>query len=711
VLAVFATLLDDHALAREIKQFPAVYALEPPVIDGDLSDEVWKTAPLIDDFHQVDPIEFAPAEDSVEVRVLYDENNLYISARMIFNDSLAIAATKLAQGTPLGYNDDRFSVFLDPFNNRRYGYEFRLNPNGVREEGLFDGPGFVNTNWSGIWNARTRIREDGWQAELVIPFKTLNFNQDNHTWGISFGTRVINRGGTTQAWTSQSQQTRPGALGEMTGLSRAEQGHGLDIVPSLSLSGRHDHAGDRSDFKLEPSVDVFYKISPSLTAALTINTDFSAVEVDDRVVNLQRFSVFFPEKRAFFLQDADIFSFADLDGNGIPFFSRRIGLDENRAPVDIIGGVKLTGRAGPFNLGILNVRQESAGDDVNLFVGRASLNVFKESTLGLIVTDGSPVAGESNRVIGTDFNYLDRELIEGKSIRGSAWYMQSDTTGLSGDQDAFGIGLSIPQSAGVYGEAKFREIGEHFDPALGFVNRAGIRETSGKIAYRRYPELGIFQFIEASAQFSHIEDLDGNTESQLLTLTPLFFSNHKLDWFSFRFYRQREVLTEPFDIREGIVIAPGDYSWNKGEFWISSGEQRVLYTMMSINKGDFYDGTRMQIAGWATWQPSKHFSLSFGYDYNDIKLMGGEFISRLYKLKSSVAFSNTWSWTTLTQYDNDSNELSINSRIRWVPEAGRDVILVLNHLYVDDQTVPGRGRHFRSVSTDMVLKASYNIRF
>ncbi len=327
------------------KSFAATYTATPPDIDGYIDDPVWATAPVLDDMHEVDPIEFSAPEDEVRVRVLYDEHYLYVAADITARDPAGITAFRVAQGSNI-QDEDRFKVVIDPYNNQRSGYDFRINPNGVREEGLYGLLGRPNTDWNGIWDGRAHINDAGWTAELAIPFKTLNFDPSNSTWGISFSLNIPRRNEQI-AWTSQNRVVRPGTLGIMTGLDRAQQGHGLDIVPSLSMQKIRNFTTGRDELETEPSLDLFYKVTPELTAALTINTDFSAVEVDDRVINLERFSVFFPEKRAFFLQDADIFSFGGIQQNGTPFFSRRIGLDNDRQPVDLLGGAKLTGRSGP----------------------------------------------------------------------------------------------------------------------------------------------------------------------------------------------------------------------------------------------------------------------------------------------------------------------------------------------------------------------------
>jgi hypothetical protein len=697
-----------HAQSSE-KRFEAVFTSTPPVIDGSLDDAVWRNAAVIEDFHEVEPIEYAPPKEKLRFRVLYDENHLYVAAEINMRNVAEMTAFKLAQGSDI-QEEDRLKVVVDPYNNQRTGYDFRMNANGVREEGLFGSIGRPNTDWNGIWDGRTQITERGWTAELSIPFKTLNFDPGNDTWGISFSLNISGRNEQI-AWTSQSRVTRPGALGEMTGMGRARQGHGLDVVPSVSLRRMRDFETDIETLRAEPSVDVLYKVTPSLTAALTVNTDFSAAEVDDRVVNLERFSVFFPEKRTFFLQDADIFAFADIEDNGIPFFSRRIGLDEDRQPVDILGGGKLTGRIGPLNLGILDVVQEAATDDVNLFVGRAYLNVFELSTLGMIFTHGSPDATESNSIAGADFNYVNRDFFGNKGLSSSLWYLESDSSAESSGQDAYGAGVSVPDAGGFFGSLRHMKIGRNYSPGLGFVNRAGIRESGLTFGYSRFPAGGPVQKIGAAVEALHVTDVDGNTESQQFVVEPLGLTNNTDDVAAIRLYREREVLVSPFPITDGVFIDVGDYSWNKAEIEVTTGDQRKLVVEAKVADGGFYDGDRLQVVADLLWQPSKYFSLLAGIDYNDIVLPAGEFITRLLTLRTDIAFSSTWSWSTLAQYDNETDELSVNSRLRWIPKGGQELILVVNHGFLVDEPPPDSRRIWRSLESDIVLKASYTFRY
>ena len=461
-------------------------AAEPPTIDGVLDEEVWQRAPVVDDFHQITPVEFDAPTERTEVYVLYDRDALYIGARLYDSQPGLINARILRQGQAIG-SDDRFFVHIDPFNNRRSGYLFGINPNGVRYDGIFEGVTQRQFDWDGIWLAAANITPEGWVLEIAIPFKTLSFDPMAETWRMNFA-RNIERNNEGMAWMSRNRNTDLSTMGDVTGISQIEQGRGLDVVPSMSVHDRRAIGTTTAESDAEPSVDVFYKITPQLNASLTLNTDFSATEVDDRQVNLSRFSLFFPERRDFFLQDVDIFQFGRLQQDGRPFFSRRLGIGSAGQVVPIDVGAKVSGRIGRFDVGTLAVRQQAyentfggtttTVDATTAFVGRVAANVLGESSVGMIVTQGDTSSNLDNSVVGVDFRYLDSQLIGGRALQGDAWFQQSDSENLQGDDTAWGLGMSLPSNTGLSGEVGLSRIEENFNPALGFVRRRGIDQTS-----------------------------------------------------------------------------------------------------------------------------------------------------------------------------------------------------------------------------------------
>lgn len=701
--------------ASSTKTFASGTAAAPPVIDGILGQEEWAGARLVEDFHQVSPSEYAAASERTQVFVMHDADALYVGARLYDSEASRITANILKQGEAL-MGEDRISIVLDPFGDGRSGYSFIVNVNGVRRQALFENRSEENFNWKGIWDARTSRDAQGWMAEIVIPFKSISFDPSRTSWGFNFE-RNISRRAEVIGWSSRNQEIIPATAGRITGLSAVNQGIGLDVVPSLSLRQHREFSPDDDEFKAEPSLDLFYKITPALTAALTINTDFSATEVDDREVNLTRFSLFFPEKRAFFLQDADIFEFGRLGvgsqvsglENGLPFFSRRIGLGDNGEPVDLKAGAKLTGRIGSWSLGVLDVQQAGYEeiDSTNLFVGRAATNVLDESSLGVIVTNGDPRSNLSNTLVGADFRYLNTRLPGGRVLEGELWYQVSETEGLDGDDAAYGVRLRSPNNDGWRGGLGMKELQENFYPALGFVNNAGIRDYTADLGYTHQPDAGFFQNIYSGLELQQIDLLAGDLQVRTHEWRALELETRSGDVLEFAYARTTEVLQDPFEIFSGVVLPTGDYAFDQFEVEIESSSHRKLSGSLSYQWGDFFSGSSNSIEAEIVARPSPHFAVAATYEMNDVDLPEGEFIARLMRLRLDIVFSSMLSWSNFVQYDNDSEVVGINSRLQWIPRAGRETYLVFNHALEDYDM----DRRFRSESADVVLKAGYTFRF
>lgn len=397
-----------------VRQFRAVRVEQPPVIDGIIDDAVWQQANVITDFHQTRPGNGTPTSERTEVYVVYDDDALYVAARMFDSEPGLISAPVIRHGQGMP-SDDRLVVILDPFNTGSAGYRFETNLNAARHDSLYTSVTSFSLDWNTIWDVATSVDGESWIAELEIPFKSIPFDPAIETWGFNFG-RAIRRRGEEMAWVSQNRTYNPSVSGQMTGISGISKGVGLDLVPSLSVNRRREYDPATKETNTEPSLDAFYRITPSLNAALTINTDFSATEVDNRQVNLTRFNLFFPEKRDFFLNDSDLFQFGNIGGmaggneatslgsreNARPFFSRRLGLSESGAPVDINYGGRISGRVGRWNIGTLAIRQDefAAVDASDLFVTRVSANVLEDSGIGFIYTNGDPGSNIDNSVVG-----------------------------------------------------------------------------------------------------------------------------------------------------------------------------------------------------------------------------------------------------------------------------------------------------------------------
>ena len=691
---------------------------EAPRIDGVLDEGIWEHALLVDDLHQVEPIEFATPTQKTEFLLAYDDDNIYIGARLYEDDPSKISAKVLRQGEGLR-TDDRIRVILDPFNDKRSGYHFQANPNSVRRDALYVGSQ-NDWNWDGIWQSASKLTDYGWSTELAIPFKTLSFPPDSD-WGLNLA-RQIARNNETISWTSRNRTIDPSVAGNLAGIRGVSQGKGLDIVPAFSIQNLDNRDTDETDTNTEPSLDIYYKITSALNGAVTFNTDFSATEVDSRQVDLSRFSQFFPEQRSFFLREADIFEFGGIGSedndtavsrpdreNARPFFSRRIGLGASGEPVGLDVGARVTGRVGTWNVGVLGIVQEEFEDvdSTNIFVGRGSVKVLDESSLGFVATSGDPRSNLSNSLIGADFRYLNTRFNNGKRLEGNVWYQQTDTEGLSGDDAAFGATIRYPNETGWRGGVTAREVQENFNPALGFVSREDVRQFWGDVGYtlrfRDAPLKSLFFGIDGQ----RVRLIDGPLQSESLLVRVVEGESPIGDEFRVHHNIQTENLLEPFEVSDGVVIAPGSYSFSDTEIVFETSRGRQANVEVGFLAGDFYDGTRNAIEVEMDWRPSKYFSGSLSYQVNFVDIPEGEFDQRNISANLATVFSNQLSWVNLIQFDNESNDLGIDSRLHWTPRAGRNVFLVLTKEFNRDEFA----NRFSTTETNLTLKVDYTLRF
>lgn len=706
------------------KQVRAVRVATPPVIDGRMDDAVWQQAEVITDFHQIRPGNQTEPSERTEVYVVYDDDAMYIAARMYDSEPDLIAAPVIRHGQGMG-SDDRLVVILDPFNTQRTGYRFETNLNAARHEALYTSVNSFQIEWNTIWDTATSVDGNSWIAELEIPFKSLPFDPSIDTWGFNFG-RGIRRRGEEMAWVSYNRTYNPSISGLVTGLEGMDQGVGLDLVPSFSTSRHKNFSLNTTNSQTDPSLDAFYRLTPSLNAALTINTDFSATEVDNRQVNLTRFNLFFPEKRDFFLNDSDLFQFGSIGGgfgnsaesraareNARPYFSRKLGLSQSGAPVDIEYGGRISGRVGRWNIGTLAIKQDEFGavDASNLFIGRVSANVMAESSVGMIFTDGDPASNRDNSVYGLDFRYQNTRLEGGQTIEGDVWYQRSDTPGLNGDDAAYGLALRSPNNTGLRGGIGFKEVQANFNPAMGYINRANIQDYTADVGYTHFFRDSFLQTAYTGIDAQKVNVIGGGLQSQVLAFRLLELDTNSRDRVSFQYQTNKEVVRNAFAVYNApdrrVLIQPGNYSFNESTVAFNTAGQREFSGRFSMTQGDFYNGERNNLNGSLSWTQSRNFVMSVNYDWNDITLPQGDFITRLTSLSTQVAFSSTLYWVSLVQYDNLSEEVGVNTRLQWVPRAGQEGFIVLNYNLQDKD----KDNSFESATSDLSVKFKYTLRF
>ncbi|SMF16880.1 Carbohydrate family 9 binding domain-like [Alteromonadaceae bacterium Bs31] len=687
-------------------------ASRAPKIDGLLDEKLWSELKAIEDFHQVRPQQFAPPSERTRLWIAYDQDMLYIAARMFEQHPDAISLRETIQGKDFD-SDDLISITLDPFNNKREGYLFQVNPFGLRSEALItNSDSELNDDWRAIWFAAANIDDKSWTVEVAIPFKSLSFNPHSDTWGINFG-RVIRRKGETIAWSSQGDnvwENAPSLTGELQPINNINQGLGLDVKISGVVNRLEDHLNKQNTNDAEPSVDIFYKPSPAFTVVGTLNTDFSATEIDDLKVNTGRFSLKLAEKRDFFLQDANQYTFADLSANGRPFYSRSIGLDSNGQPIPLNGGLKLSGRLHNYNVGLLAIQQEASTEqknDADLFVFRGSRNIFAESNLGFIYTNGDPQSDQKNEVLGFDFNYNNSQAFDNKLVQASLWYQESHDEISNSDNSAYGFTLAYPNSRYSL-DWTFQTIEQNFNPAMGFVNRTDIRRNDFNGAFRHYFLNRWVLYYEPKFDYEIVDNTLGERQSEYLHIAPIQFESVEGDLLRIGWDRMSDTVHRSYEPVPGFVVNPGDYDNNV--YWymvLNSSTSRAFYLKTSIWRESYFGAARFNQRYTLGWRPFRSWLLTSKHETKEFDFKGGEFTLRISSLKSELALSRDWAWFLIAQFDNKSNYLGLQSRLRWLPQADRELYFVINKGMIREEEED----FFRAIRDEYVVKASYTFRF
>ncbi|WP_372947923.1 carbohydrate binding family 9 domain-containing protein [Mariniphaga sp.] len=697
-------------LAQPVIQ--AVRIDTPPHIDGNVMEEVWDEAFVVSDFYQREPNLGAPVSKKTEFLVCYDEHNIYFAVKC-WDDPKKITAKEMARDVSLG-NDDRIQIILDTYLDKRNGYWFQIGPRGSIGDALISENGAVfNKEWDGLWTGKASIKDYGWEAEVAIPFKSMGFDKSNTKWGIKYIRHIVSNIESSY-WPEANLNTHKFQVSDAAVLDEIKditQGIGLDISPYL-VTGLDTKKGEKNDPKLTGGVDLFYQITPSLRSSLTINTDFAETEVDDRQINLTRFSLHFPEKRDFFLNGANYFQFGiEGDDNSpaskrlIPFFSRRMGLDENGLPIPINYGAKLAGQHKNWNIGMLHMNDERQVGNQNFSVMRISHNLGKQSAIGLIGTHGNALADSTNMLAGADMKLSTSTFQGNKNITLALFGLKSNTRNMEGDNGAWGAQFSYPNDL-VNARLGHHQIGKNFIAGMGFVPRTNIKESYGELEFGPRPgKWGIMQ-LQFGATFNYIQNLENkNRESREINLKPLgirFFSGEEI---SYSIINQYEFLYADFNIFQDISIEQKGYEWWRHEIELKTKGARNIWGEATYGFGQFYHGTREDIIMKANWKVAVPFFLGGSFIQNHVELPDGNFTANIYQLNANILVSPDITLYNFVQYDNASKNAGWQSRFQWILKPGNEIIIAWNTLFL--RTVSP----FFMDESALRLKLKYNIRF
>jgi Domain of unknown function (DUF5916)/Carbohydrate family 9 binding domain-like len=690
--------------ARSDRRLTAVRATAPVSIDGRLDEADWRQAPVARGFIQNEPREGEPASDDTEVRVLYDDENLYIGVFAHDRDPQAAIINDLRKDF-VDTTTDAFEVILDTFHDGRNGYIFGVNPAGAKYDAQMINEGReTNASWDAIWNTRTRIAEDGWYAEIEIPFKTLRFGGERtQSWGVNF-MRRIRRRNEDSFWAPLPriwELSRVSLAGTLDGLQGLRAGKDFRVKPyalgSVGATASSPSTGDRNG-----GFDVKYGLGSGLTWDFTVNTDFAQVEADEQQVNLGRISLFFPEKRDFFLENSGVFAFgaARLTASGgvamaggggrvddaarndpVLFFSRRIGLSPGGGSLPILAGTRLTGRMGPYTVGVLNIQQraDQGAPDGNFTALRLRRDVLSTSDVGVMFLNKETDGPAYNRAAGFDANFrffgnlnINNQISKTfspeavQSVAGGAVYYRS----------SFDYRGNVWDVRGGYGS-----IGDRYNNEMGYVPRVGVKKTTAFVAphFRPKNRSGWLRESFPHVELINISRQDGSLESRYVDYhVPLMFNDGGFT--ELQFNHTTEGLRAPFLIsaNRGISIPVGEYSFNEWALMFRTNPSAAFNWNVRLTLGDFYDGYKHSYQAGFTTRFNERFNVASTYTRNELSLPAGAYATDLLTSRVNVSFSTNVFLNALIQYNTDARMWTSNVRFNIIHRPLSDFFLVYN---------------------------------
>ena len=711
---------EDAAYLAEVqaisgKKMTATFTNAPPVIDGSLNDPEWSFAEPVTDFLQREPDNGQPGSERTEVRILYDEENIYIAFMMYDREPDRIVATDLRRDSRLD-TDDTIAVIFDTYHDRRNGYLFRVNALGTKHDAEVRNERQVNADWDERWEAAARISDQGWIAEFSIPFKVLRFNTGSHVWGIDFK-RDISRRNEEINWSNYRRGFMFNSVsqaGNLVGLRNLGLTERFRFQPYITGSGSQFNVSEEPRNELDGSLgieDFKIQLTPNLTADLTVNTDFAQVEDDSERVNLSRFPLFFPEKREFFLESANNFNFGSGGGGrgggfGGPdvslYHSRNIGLVDGE-PVPIIYGAKMTGKVGSTDLGFLNAQTDTKLDATgqNFTVVRLKQDIFERSSVGMIYTNAQG-GGRFNRVAGVDASFRFYDYLG----------ISADIASVIGDDDIEGNPLTGRFGAGWNSDTidisgSYQRIDPEFDTDLGFIRRRNVAEQSYRVGYSPRPAWApAIRQLNTSVSVNYVTDIEGN----LLTREQNFMATANLqsgDRLTFNYGINFERLDDTFWVssEENIFVPPGDYTYNDWSINLMTYNARTISGRINYSSGEYWNGTKRTISPGGTIRFSEKLSVSPSWSFNHVELPTGTYDTQTVTGRMSYNFNERWLTNSLVQYNSVSGRLSVYARLRFVINEIDSFYLVYKSATVWDELYPGVSDH------QLIAKTTYSIDF
>ncbi|HEX9083937.1 MAG TPA: DUF5916 domain-containing protein [Gemmatimonadaceae bacterium] len=669
-------------------------------LDARFTEPVWQTVDSIVDFRQREPLEGAPATERTVVKIVRGADLLYVAVRAYDSDMRGVRSTQLRRDADLS-SDDNLTVLIDSYRDRRGAFLFRTNPNGAMWDAQLTGFDNVNENWNGIWDVVTRRDSASWSAELAIPLRTLRFNPGNDIIGLNVR-RVIRRKNEEDLWRSWGRAQGLDNLvntGDIGGFADIRGDRPLELRP-YALARLVAPSYDSSGARVAPpgnggkaGLDAKLGLLPTMTADLTINTDFAQVEADQQVINLTRFPTFFPEKREFFLESSGLFDVGTLERTQL-FYSRRVGLDSTGAPVPILGGARVYGKAGRWGIGLLDVRTggREQANDVAVRVGH---DLLDRSTIVAMVVDRSRSSARDERGAGVDLDFP--LVVSGYNVEPHFWMMGTRTAAAPGTPLAWRISTDAPNDL-FDSFVSLYSIDSGFNPTMGFVRRTGIWETTGHIDLQPRPRFwGIRQLDLTPIPSWDIITGRTNSLTDPSTWQTADFEWHTFagvlqsgDQFEVNVRRELDAPSEAFGIFRGTTIAAGRYWWTSGDVQYETSSGRPLSAVAIVSSGQFYDGRSDAAEIGATLRGGGHVIVGVTHSITSARISAGSFTAVQTTGRLEYTFNTRTGFLGFVQFNNESQRVDFNLRFHWIPRIGDDVYAVWNSGYTTDPSVPSR---------------------
>ena len=680
----------------------------PLKVDGNLDEDIYRTIMPMSDFVQYEPHGNMPATERTEVWISFDQDNIYVSMRAAESEPTRMIVNEMRRDSPALLQNEYFQFDFDTFYDRRNAVTFQFNPIGGRMDGQVSNETFYNGDWNPIWRlAVRRVPDGGWTAEAAVPFKSLRFKPGQaQIWGfqalrvnrwkneMSFLTR-LSPGLATKAFQQASQYAT------LVGVDVPARGRALDLKPFVNSNLTSDLGASpqvRNAVGTEVGLDAKYGVTQNLTADFTYNTDFAQVEADEQQVNLSRFSLFFPEKRDFFLENHGVFTFASGLGNisngnhpDTPtlFYTRRIGLDHGHE-VPIEAGGRLSGRVGRYSLGLLNIQTGGVGQygipSANFGVARIKRDILRRSTIGALVTRRSRTSSGTG---AAETFGLDAGLAFFRNLYFNLFWGRTPTPDHRGDDQTYRMQSNY--NADRYGLIFERlRVGDNFDPQVGFLRRDNFLKSRVQARFSPRPVR-----MKAVRKFSYsvaaIAFRNGAGEREALERSLDFSAEFQTsDRLQLTADPNVDVLAAPFTIARNVIVPPGRYSNTTAAGSFFFGQQRHVSGLLTFEAGSFYGGTRRALTyNAARVNLSQHLAVEPGASFNRVRLPYGDFTAGLASARATYTVTPLMFASGLVQYNSSTNSFSTNVRFRWEYQPGSEVFLVYNDSR--DTLQPGLG--------------------